>query len=153
MRTLERSPADGRPGSHRLRSNGWEPVTLCGREWVVPPGEAVPGDEGLSCPLPGLPGLEAGAASPREEIPAFAFVPQSLHPLGRMWSHAVPSCSVCSHVFLMPLSFVSPAASVGRWRCLLSSPAPAAASPVPSCLLSLPVFPSKFRCLPEHSVP
>lgn len=38
---------------------------------------------------------------PRGEIPAF--VPQSLLPRGTMWDGAVRSCSVCSHVFLLPL--------------------------------------------------
>lgn len=100
------------------------------------------GRKGPVPPRPGCGGLLAAgrdwqvcrgwrqSCCPGGEIPASAFVPQSLLPLGKMWDRAVPSCSVCSHVFLLPLLLSPPLPSAARWSCS-SSPAPAAAPRLP----------------------
>lgn len=124
--------ASGRPSSR-------------GRTSLVPPGEAPLVRGGRKGPVPPRPGcgglLAAGrgwqvcrgwrqSCCPGGEIPASAFVPQSLLSLGKMWDRAVPSCSVCSHVFLLPLLLSPPLPSAARWSCS-SSPAPAAAPRLP----------------------
>lgn len=116
-----------------------------GRTSLVPPGEAPLVRGGRKGPVPPRPGcgglLAAGrgwqvcrgwrqSCCPGGEIPASAFVPQSLLPLGKMWDRAVLSCSVCSHVFLLPLLLSPPLPSAARWSCS-SSPAPAAAPRLP----------------------
>lgn len=108
-----------------------------GRSSLVPVGEAPlvrGGMEGPGPPSPGLRGLLAAgrgwqvcrgcrqSCCPGGEIPASAFVPQSLLPRRKLWDRVVPSCSFCSHVFLLPLLLSPWLPSAAR-----SSPALAAA--------------------------
>lgn len=109
----------------------WERHGLhgAGRKGRVPPR---PGCGGLLAAGRGLQVCRGWRQScwPGGEIPASAFVPQSLLPRGKMWDRAVPSCSVCSHVFLLPLLLSPWLPSAARWSCS-SSAAPAAAPRLP----------------------
>lgn len=128
MRTLEQSPADGCCGSQPLEEQFLESVPCCAAQSRLCPwqrlrletGEEGPGTpplpglpQGLA-PLQGMPGCrgragQAGAGSPEGKYLLLLLFPRASVPWERCLS-AVPSCSVCSHVFLLPFSFVSSAA-------------------------------------------